>query len=125
MSVQSPRQMDEQFAKSFNDGDLEGLVALYEPSATVIPQPGNPVTGTDAIRAALSEFVNLRGQIDLRTAAVTESAGVALVLTDWTLTGGSDPDGNPVELTGRATEVLRRQDDGSWLMVIDDPWSQG
>jgi ketosteroid isomerase-like protein len=34
--------------------------------------------------------------------------------------GGTDPDGNPVELSGRATEVLRRQDNGSWLVVIDD-----
>jgi ketosteroid isomerase-like protein len=46
-------------------------------------------------------------------------------MSDWTLTGGTDPDGNPVELSGRATEVLRRQDNGSWLVVIDDPWSKG
>jgi uncharacterized protein (TIGR02246 family) len=125
MSVQSPRQIDEQFAKSFDAGDVETLLALYEPEATMVPQPGSPVTGHDAIREALSQLIGLRGQIDVRTAAVVESAGLALVMSDWTLTGGTDPDGNPVELSGRATEVLRRQDNGSWLVVIDDPWSKG
>jgi uncharacterized protein (TIGR02246 family) len=125
MAAQSPRQVDEQFAKSFNAGDMNAVLALYEPEATFIPQPGSPVTGHDAIREALSQFIGLHGQIDLRTASVIESAGLALVMSDWTLTGGTDPDGNPVELSGRTTEVHRRQDDGSWLLAIDDPWSKG
>jgi ketosteroid isomerase-like protein len=125
MSVQSPRQLDEQWMKSFNGADMDALLALYEPEATLIPQPGSPVTGYEAIREALSQFIGLGGQIDLRPSVVVESAGLALVMSDWTLTGGTDPDGNPVELSGRSTEVLRRQDDGSWLFVIDDPWSKG
>ena len=46
------------------------------------------------------------------------------VYGDWSLTGGTDPDGNPVNMEGRSTEIMRRQSDGSWLDVIDDPYSQ-
>jgi ketosteroid isomerase-like protein len=111
--------------KSFNGGDIDGLLALYEPVATVIPQPGSPITGHDAIREALSQFIGLGGQIDLRPSVIVESADLALVMSDWTITGGADPDGSPVELSGRSAEVHRRQDDGTWLLVIDDPWGKG
>ena len=40
------------------------------------------------------------------------------------LTGGTHRDGNPVNMEGRSTEIMRRQSDGSWLDVIDDPYSQ-
>jgi ketosteroid isomerase-like protein len=36
--------------------------------------------------------------------------------------GGTDPDGNPVSLSGLAAVVHRRQADGFWLYVIDNPF---
>lgn len=125
MSVQSPRQFDELFAKAFNAADPDAILALYEPDATLIPQPGNAVTGPAALREALGHFLALKGQIDLRTVGVTETGGLALLQSDWTINGGTDVDGNPVELGGRSTNVLRQQPDGTWLGVIDDPWSAG
>jgi ketosteroid isomerase-like protein len=32
-------------------------------------------------------------------------------------------DGNPVELAMRSSEVVRRQADGSWRYVIDNPFT--
>jgi uncharacterized protein (TIGR02246 family) len=125
MSVQSPRQLHQVWEKAYNDGDVDALVELYEPDATMIPQPGSPMTGQAAIREALGPFLALRGQFQLRTAAVIESGDLAVAYGDWSLKGGTDPDGNPVNLDGRSTDVLRKQPDGSWLDVIDDPFSSG
>ena len=33
-----------------------------------------------------------------------------------------DPDGNEIPMQGKGTEVLRRQPDGNWRCVIDNPW---
>ncbi|GAA5128656.1 YybH family protein [Pseudonocardia adelaidensis] len=125
MSVQNPGQLHQEWEKAFNGGDIDGLVALYEPGATVIPQPGNPVTGHAAIREALGGFLALHGQFQLRTDAVVECGDIAVGYGSWTLKGGTDPDGNTVNLEGRATDVMRKQPDGSWLDVIDDPYSSG
>jgi uncharacterized protein (TIGR02246 family) len=125
MSVQNPRQLHQAWEKAYNGGDIDALVELYEPHATIIPEPGSPVTGQAAIREALAPFLALNGQIQLRTAAVIESGDLAVAYADWSLTGGADPDGNPVNMEGRSTEVMRRQSDGSWLDVIDDPYSSG
>jgi ketosteroid isomerase-like protein len=56
---------------------------------------------------------------------VIENGDLAVAYGEWTLTGGADPDGNPVDLEGRSTDVMRRQSDGSWLDAIDDPYSLG
>ena len=125
MPVQDPRQLHQVWEKAYNDRDVDALVELYEPDATLFPQPGSRVTGQDAIRQALAPFVALGGQILMQTAAVIENGDLAVAYGDWTLTGGTDPEGNPVNLESRSTDVMRRQSDGSWLDAIDDPYSSG
>jgi ketosteroid isomerase-like protein len=46
---------------------------------------------------------------------------IALLFSDWTLSA-TDPDGHAIEMAGRTSDVARRQSDGSWLFVIDDPY---
>jgi ketosteroid isomerase-like protein len=49
---------------------------------------------------------------------------IALSIATWTLKG-TGPDGKPIQMEGTTTDVLRRQADGRWLFVIDNPWGQG
>jgi ketosteroid isomerase-like protein len=51
---------------------------------------------------------------------VLEAGDVALVVNDWTM-AGTAPDGTPVVRDGRSADVLRRQPDGSWKVLIDRP----
>lgn len=46
---------------------------------------------------------------------------IALTCSDWSATA-TDQHGALVPMTGRGTEVARRQADGTWLLVIDNPW---
>ena len=109
------------FEKAFNAGDLEGLVALYEATALLIPGPGLTARGKDEIRAALQQFLTGRPAIHIETVAAFESAGVGLTHGKWTLKG-TDADGKPFESGGTSAEVLRRQADGRWLYVVDNPF---
>ena len=51
---------------------------------------------------------------------VLEAGDLALVVGVWSFTGTRD--GAPVELSARNADVLRRQADGTWRFVIDNPW---
>jgi uncharacterized protein (TIGR02246 family) len=117
-----PEQMHRLFEQAFNAGDLEALLALYEPDAALIPQPGTVVEGRAAIRDALRWFLDRRGEITLDTRLVLRVGDLAFLANRWSLAGGTMPDGSPAELGATTAEVARRQADGTWLYVIDNAW---
>ena len=45
---------------------------------------------------------------------------IALVVNDWSMVGTA-PDGTEVTQSGRSADVVRRQPDGRWLVVVDKP----
>ena len=122
MPATEPEQIHRLFEQAFNAGDLEALMALYEPEATLVPQPGVVVEGSDAIRESLTWFLDRNGQIALDTKLVLRVGDLAYLANRWSLTGGTMPDGSPAELGAVTAEVARRQQDGSWLYVIDNAW---
>jgi len=122
MAARRPEEVDQLFAQAFSAGDLEALVALYEPDAALVPQPGQVATGREAIREALQGFLTLCGEFRMEVKGVVETGDFALVRSNWSLSGAG-PGGCLVDLSGRGAEVVRRQPDGSWLYVIDNPFA--
>lgn len=118
----TPAAAIEGFGRCLNEGDLEGALSLYEPEAVFQFSPDEPpVRGMDAIREALTGFLALRGTIQGEIVKVHEAGGVALVANRWTLRG-TEPGGAPVVLTGTSADVLRRTPEGTWRILVDDPW---
>ncbi|HXE98035.1 MAG TPA: SgcJ/EcaC family oxidoreductase [Dongiaceae bacterium] len=122
MAARRPEEVDQLFVQAFSAGDLEALVALYEPDAALVPQSGQAVMGIEAIRNALQGFLSLCGEFRVDVKSVVETGDLALVRSDWSLIGTA-PGGCLVNLSGRASEVVRRQPDGSWLYIIDNPFA--
>ena len=116
-----PAGVIERFSELLAQGDLDGMVELYEPDATFAPEPGQVVSGRDAIRAALAPFLAVQPRMTGHIEKVLRAGDTALVANRWTLTGRA-PDGSPVELGATSADVVRRRPDGSWGIVIDDPW---
>ena len=122
MSARTPEEVPQLWAETFRAGDLDALVALYEEEdAMLVPQPGEAVTGIDGIREALSAFLALRPTFNLEVRKVLQTGDLALSFADWTLSG-TGPDGEPLEMAAQTSDVLRRQSDGSWRIVIDNPY---
>jgi uncharacterized protein (TIGR02246 family) len=121
MAARSPEEIDRVFERELNAANLEGLLALYEPSATFTVEPGKVVAGTAAIKEALAGFLALKPRIALSPRVLGNAGDIALISSKWTLKGTA-PDGAAVDLSGESAEVVRRQADGTWKFVIDSPW---
>src|SRR5689334_8310107 len=121
MQARTPEEIDSLFAKALNAGDLDALVSLYEPQASLMASPGNVVTGTAAIREALAGFVAAKPSMTLDARTLAQSGDVALVSASWRLSM-TGPDGKPATMSGRSVEVVRRQAGGRWLFAIDFPF---
>jgi uncharacterized protein (TIGR02246 family) len=120
MPARSPEELDVLFAAAINPGDIEAVMKLYEPGACLMPEPGEVVSGTKAIREALGGFLAMKPRITLDVKKLAETGGIALTTAKWVLEG-TGPDGTPVKMEGQSAEVARQQPDGTWLFAIDNP----
>jgi ketosteroid isomerase-like protein len=117
----TPEQVLKSIVDGINTGNLDALMPLYEPHSAFAAQPGSLAHGLSGVRASLAAFTAMNGTLDLEVTRVLEADDLALVVGVWSFTG-TGADGEPVTLTGHNADVLRRQPDGSWRFVIDNPW---
>jgi ketosteroid isomerase-like protein len=95
------------FLERAKAGDVEGVVALYEADAILAFPPGEQAVGTDAIRAVYAKLLADPPPFDGTIRAAIRAGDLALTMTNR---------------AGNATaEVARRQPDGTWRWLIDQP----
>ena len=122
MPANNAEEIHALLAAAFNSGDIEAFLELYEPEALLlVPPDGRPARGEAAIRAAVEPVFAARPAFESRVVASLEAGDLALTHARWSSTVGSD--GEAVEESGRGTIVSRRQRDGSWRIVLDNPVS--
>ena len=121
MSTATPEGVLQSIVEGINTGDLESLLSLYESEAAFATQPGSLAHGAPGVREALAGFISMKGKLDLEVTRVLEVDDLALVTGIWSF-NGTGPDGEPVQLAASNADVLRRQADGTWRFVIDNPW---
>jgi ketosteroid isomerase-like protein len=113
MPASTPQEIHFLFERAFNIGDVEAILALYEPGAVLVAS-GKPVTGHDGIRDALNVFLSSGARMKLDTRAVIESGeGLAVLHGAWSLgppsaTQGAEHRGSAPP-TGRQLDVCHRQ----------------
>ncbi len=121
MSRRTPEEVLKSIVDGINTGNLDALMPLYEPGAAFAAQPGSLTRGLAGVREGLAGFIGMKGKLDLKVTRVLEASDLALVIGVWSFVG-TGPDGKPVNLAAKSADVLRRQADGSWCFVIDNPW---
>lgn len=121
----TPAEVIERFSVCLNSGDLDGALSLYLPEAVFQAAPGEAaISGAESIREALASFLALQPEMTGELLKVHEAGDTALVINSWQLIG-TQPGGEPMEMAGVSADVMRRRYDGSWGILVDDPWGGG
>jgi ketosteroid isomerase-like protein len=105
--ARDPQELERFLVARQQAGDIEGMVALFEPDAVIQTDDGRVLRGHDQMRSYYREIAAAG-----RVFAVGEQQP-ALVNGDLALTSTRSQGG------GVTAEVARRQPDGRWLWVID------
>lgn len=109
-NAHTPEDLTRLFVERANAGDAAGIAELYEPEAVMAYPPGEVTSGRDAIRALWEQVLAkaptfqpeeplptlISGDVALTTTIARDDAGVR-------------------------AQVVRRQADGTWQPLLDQP----
>jgi uncharacterized protein (TIGR02246 family) len=115
-----PEDWPRQFVEHFNAGDLDAVMPLYEPEARFVTRSGETLVGRDAIRKVLGGLIEANTQFQSRVVKTAIVGDIAQLYTDFEGTRVDDG-GKTIPVRNKAIEVLRRQPDGSWKLIMGDP----
>jgi len=105
-----PEDLTRLFVERANAKDAEGIAALYEEDAVMAYPPGQQTVGREAIRKLWEEALPHMPAFEPETPLPT------LISGDLALTSTPPKDGS-----GARAQVVRRQPDGTWLRLLDQP----
>lgn len=108
-TARDPQALARLLVSRASSGDVEGMVALYEPDAVLACGDGRVAVGRDAIRKFYTDLLATGRRF------VLGDQRTALLGADSALTSTRLPNGTIT------AEVARKQNDGTWLWAIDQP----
>ena len=108
--ARKPEDLTRLFVERANAKDAEGLALLYEEGAVMAYPPGSQTVGRAAIQQLWADL------LPKMPAFHPEPPLPTLISDDLALTSTPPRDG-----AGARAQVVRRQPDGSWLRVLDQP----
>jgi ketosteroid isomerase-like protein len=108
--ARQPEDLTRLFVERANSKDAAGIAALYEENAVMAYPPGGQTVGRDAIQARWEKLLPRMPRFEQEEPLPT------LVSGDIALTATA-----PKDEAGARAQVVRRQPDGSWLRLLDQP----
>jgi ketosteroid isomerase-like protein len=120
--VPDPADLVSGYLTTFTQRSGALLDRHYEPDAVLVPRPGLGLTGAQRV-AAHDHLLGFGPPMRATVRHAYVSGDIALLIVDWAMRGTAA--GEPVDLSGTATDVARRGADGQWRYVIDNPFGSG
>jgi ketosteroid isomerase-like protein len=118
MPAQSPEEICHLFQHAMAEGDIDSVLSVYDPEAVFVNQSRDVTKGREGLRQELALLAAMRARFDFTIKQVIEAGDIALMHTEWTVSG-------PQPMKMYAIEVARRQPDGTWCWLIGDPYTVG
>lgn len=114
----------ENMTSAFIAKDITKVLGSYEPGAAIMFEPGNKISDPAVIKEMFEEFFQINPNFTYpKGHEVYIANDIALHISPWIMEGKA-PDGSAMTQQGLSVAVLRKQDNGDWLMVLDNPYGQ-
>lgn len=107
---------------SLQRGDIEKVMSTYEEGAIVMFEPGMALADREVSAQIFQEMAALKPKVTYSGHEVFIAGNIAMHISPWSMKGKT-PDGQEIKQSGLSVAILRRQKDGDWKMIIDNPYA--
>ncbi|HZY78864.1 MAG TPA: DUF4440 domain-containing protein [Cyclobacteriaceae bacterium] len=101
-------------AAAYNTGDLGTVLSMYDTNGIIVAAPESPVSGKEKFEAAVKGILAIKGTMEIKTVYCLESEDVAIGRSEWSIR-----DGGELKVAAKGIELMKRQQDGTWKVLID------
>jgi ketosteroid isomerase-like protein len=108
---------------AFHKKDIERVMASYEKNAVIVFEPEKPVDDPEGMRQGFFRFFAVNPKFEYSGHEVFVIGELAVHFAPWIMSGKT-PDGVEIKQSGLSVAVLRKQTNGKWLMLFDNPFGQ-
>ena len=112
-----PTDVHAALAAAFNTGDVATVMSMYDVTGIIVPEPGKPVSGKEQFEEAIKGILSIKGTMEIKTVYCLQTGNIALGRSEWSIT-----DGEEVKISAKGIEVMQLQDNGTWKIIIDQPF---
>lgn len=113
----NPNEVLPQIVKLVYARAFDEAMQLYADDCVMIEKPDVVLRGKDAIRQSLQAMVDSGNVLSVQMQDAVIVGDVAYSISDWYITKNGE-----TVAVGKATDLLRKTQDGQWLMVLDNPF---
>ncbi|HWG28147.1 nuclear transport factor 2 family protein [Actinospica sp.] len=118
--VLDPARLPFAFEDALNAGNVDAVLELFSPQATMRTLGHEVLTGTEELREEIVRTVEAKARLTNTARLCLTGDGTALIVVDWTLEA-TTPDGTRVTPSGTTANLARRFGDGSWRFTVLNP----
>jgi uncharacterized protein (TIGR02246 family) len=119
--MSDPEAVHRLFEQYVNKAAIDEALALYDADAVMVERDGKLVIGLNAIREHLAGLLAIRPRITIRHRTTIRAGKIAVLISDWELEAVG-PNDEAIRDGGRTYDIVRQQEDGNWLLAVDNPW---
>lgn len=101
-------------AEAYNTGEINIVLSMYDVSGVIVAEPNSPVSGSEDFQAAVKGILSIKGKMEINTVYCLQAGDVAVGRSEWSIR-----DGDEIKVAARGIELLKRQEDGTWKVLID------
>jgi len=113
-SAKKAEEVHAALANAFNTGDVNIVLSMYDVNGIIVPEPGKPVSGKSRFEEAIKGILSIPGKMDIQTVYCLQAGDMAVGRSEWSIT-----DGGETKISAKGIEVMKKQDDGTWKVLID------
>lgn len=116
-----PEKMNQCFADAYNSGDVNRINSLFEKDAKIVRYNGDIISGFEKMNEEHLGLLKLGGKMTSINKYCIEIEDIAMLRADWKIETKNEK-GEDMIIEGASSEIIRKQKDGTWLYIIDNPF---